>query len=140
MSEPREIDVEVLRLLGWDGRMRNAAIAARLGIKEDRVGRIIGRLRKAELIKTTVRTACPPLWSEDRRPASERRARLTAAGLKASVPWQLAAKECLRSGALSEKEREFLTDLSAWFRRPSEKQLDWLDRLVDAILGTEAYR
>jgi len=78
----KDLELEVLRLLAWAANIRNSQIASRLNIKDERVTRIIGRLKAAGLVEIRVKTVCPPMWAEDRRPASERTAKLTEAGMR----------------------------------------------------------
>ena len=52
--------------------------------------------------------------------------------------WQRIAHDCLRRGGteFSIKERAFLENIARWRGRPSDSQIDWLQRLAAEIRVT----
>jgi hypothetical protein len=49
--------------------------------------------------------------------------------------WRAVAKQLLANGCLSVREKEFVTHMTRWCGRPTEKQRNWLRALMERELG-----
>ncbi len=53
--------------------------------------------------------------------------------------WRVVAKQLLANGSLSPREREFVTHMTQWRGRPTERQRNWLHALMERELGGDTF-